>query len=408
MENYHIIFTIIGIAGFTVSWMPKLSEKTGISYSIFYLFAGVILFAVFPEKLPDPLPQHHNNLTVHLSELIVIISLMSAGIKIDQPFAFKTWRTPLKLVGFTMILLIIFTVLTGYYLLNFTLASAFLLAASLSPTDPVLASDVQVGPPNDSEKSSTKFILTAEAGLNDGMAFPFVWLAILIGNSSSLGSVDFIAWISYELIYKIISGIVMGYVLGRGVGCLIFTLSKKIKSLNANDGLLAVTSTLFVYGITEFAHGYGFIAVFIFAITLRHYEKDHDYHQKLHSFTDQTERFLLASLLIVFGGMIVRGVLNELTWEMAVFSVLFIFVARPAFTYLLLIFEKYSAKEKRAISFFGIKGLGSIFYLAFGIKEFNFSNQNELWSIVSFTILLSIIFHGFTANKAMKKVTKTV
>lgn len=408
MENYLIIFTIIGIAGFTVSWMPKLSEKTGISYSIFYLFAGVILFAVFPEKLPDPLPQHHNNLTVHLSELIVIISLMSAGIKIDQPFAFKTWRTPLKLVGFTMILLIIFTVLTGYYLLNFTLASAFLLAASLSPTDPVLASDVQVGPPNDSEKSSTKFILTAEAGLNDGMAFPFVWLAILIGNSSSLGNIDFIAWISYELIYKIISGIVMGYVLGRGVGYLIFTLSKKIKSLNANDGLLAVTSTLFVYGITEFAHGYGFIAVFIFAITLRHYEKDHDYHHKLYSFTDQTERFLLASLLIVFGGMIVRGVLNELTWEMAIFSVLFIFVARPSSTYLILIFEKYSAKEKRAISFYGIKGLGSIFYLAFGIKEFNFSNQNELWSIVSFTILLSIIFHGFTANKAMKKVTKTV
>ncbi|OCK50772.1 hypothetical protein BA768_18820 [Chryseobacterium sp. CBo1] len=408
MENYLVILTIIGIAGFTVTWMPQISEKTGISYSIFYLFAGMILYSIFPEKLPDPLPKHHIDLTVHLSELIVIISLMSAGIKLDQPFAFKTWRTPLKLVSITMILLIAFSFLAGYYLLNLTLASAFLLAAALSPTDPVLASDVQVGPPNDSEKSKTKFILTAEAGLNDGMAFPFVWLAIIIAKSGSMTELNIVEWFSYDVIYKIIVAVVISYLLGKAVGYLLFTMSKKFKSLNTNDGLLALTATLSVYGITEFAHGYGFIAVFIFAITLRHYEKDHEYHKKLHAFTDQTERFLLASLLIIFGGMIVRGILNYLSWETILFSFLFIFVARPLFSYIVIFREKYSIREKRAISFFGIKGLGSIFYLAFAIKEFNFPNQNELWSTVSFVILLSILFHGFTAPKAMKKVTETL
>lgn len=406
MDNYLLILTVIGVAGFAMTWMPQLSQKTGISYSVFFLCAGMVLYLAFPEVLPDPLPQHHNDLTLHLSELIVIISLMSAGIKIDQPFSLKAWKVPLKLIGFTMVLLIIFSVLLGYYFLNFALASAFLLAAALSPTDPVLASDVQVGPPNDSQKSKTKFVLTAEAGLNDGMAFPFVWLAILIGQSVSTGELDIWGWLGYDILYKISAATIIGYLLGSGVGYVIFTLSKKYKSLNSNDGLLAITSTLFVYGLTEFAHGYGFIAVFILAITLRHFEKDHDYHQKLHAFTDQTERFLLASLLIVFGGMIVRGVLNFLTWEMALFSVVFIFLARPLITYLILIPEKYSQQEKRAISFFGIKGLGSIFYLAFAFKEFNFSNQNEIWATVCFTILLSIVFHGFTAPKAMQKVTE--
>lgn len=165
----------------------------------------------------------------------------------------------------------------GYYFLGLGLASAVLLDAILAPTDSVLASDFQVGPSND-DMSEAKFSLTAEAGLNDGVAFPFT---ILGGKQGS-----FFEWFAIDVIYKITAGIIFGFLCGKGQGILLFKISKKYEALNTRDGLVALAATLFVYGITEIIHAYEFIGVFICAITLRHFEKDSQYHDKFHSFTD--------------------------------------------------------------------------------------------------------------------------
>lgn len=133
----------------------------------FYLLAGILLYTFLPTYLPDPLPQNNETLTLHLTELIVIISLMGAGLKIDREFSFKRWASPLKLIGKTMLLCIAITTFLGYYFLGLGLASATLMGAVLAPTDPVLAADVQVGPPNEPGKSETKFVLTSEAGLTE-------------------------------------------------------------------------------------------------------------------------------------------------------------------------------------------------------------------------------------------------
>ncbi|MCY0969200.1 cation:proton antiporter [Chryseobacterium wangxinyae] len=402
MDQYLIILVILGAATFSIAWMPKISKKTGISYSIFYVATGFLLYSLAPDFLPDPLPEKSPNLTLHLSELIVIISLMGTGIKIDRKFSFRSWSSPLKLIGFTMLLCIAAATAMGYYFLGLSLASAVLLGATLAPTDPVLASDVQVGPPNEGVKSEVKFALTSEAGLNDGVAFPFTWLAITVGLVLSGKEGSFFEWFAVDVIYRIAAGILIGYISGKGVGLLLFRISKKYEILRTRDGLVAVAATLLVYGITEIVHGYGFIAVFICAITLRHFEKEHQYHDKLHSFTDQIERLLLCLLLIIFGGTLALGILEPLTWQMILFSVVFLLIVRPLFGWLALSSSKMKNIEKFAIGFFGIRGMGSIFYLAFGISKFNFDHQDELWAIVSFTIVLSILIHGLTATSVME------
>jgi len=182
----------------------------------------------------------------------------------------------------------------------------------------------------------------------------------------------------------------------------VFDLAEKSKVLSNQDGLLAISVTLLVYGVTEMVSGYGFIAVFICAITMRHYEKHHKYHQKLHAFTDQIERLLVCLLLILFGGAIAMGVLSPLTWQMIVFAFVFVLVLRPLLGLIGLWTSKISGKEKLGIAFFGIRGMGSIFYLSFAFSKFGFENQQELWAVVLLTILISIVIHGLTATAAMK------
>jgi NhaP-type Na+/H+ or K+/H+ antiporter len=292
--------------------------------------------------------------------------------------------------------------LFGIGFLSLSLPSAILLGAVLAPTDPVLASDVQVGPPNDKTKSETKFSLTSEAGLNDGMAFPFVWLAITFALMAQQKEASIMNWFGYHLIYKIIAGSIIGYLAGKAVGFVIFRLSKKYKVLKPTQGFLAISLTLCVYSITEIAHGYGFIAVFVSALVLRHSEKEHHFHLELHDFTEQIERLLLAVLLIFFGGALVSGILGALDWKMVVFAFVFVLIVRPASAYLSLLGRKISLQDKIAIGFFGIRGMGSIFYLSFALVTAKFSDQKELWAIVTFTILLSILIHGATADRILK------
>ena len=400
MDHYMLILLLAGLSSLGMAFMPAIAKRTKISYAIVYVLIGVLIYSVWPQLLPSPLPQANNQLILHLTELIVIISLMGTAIKIDRSFSIKKWSTPLRLIFIAMMLCILACVLWGTLLLELALPSALLLGAVLAPTDPVLASDVQVGPPNEKVKSETKFSLTSEAGLNDGLAFPFTWLAIVVAKSGT-DSDTLLNWLGYHMIYKVLIGLFLGWICGKFVGYLVFTVFEKYKLMKPTDGFVAISLMLCTYGLTELVHGYGFIAVFIAGLTLRHSEKTHHYHKELHSFTDQMERLLLGILLIFFGGSLASGILMPLTWEMALFSFGFLLLVRPLSSYISLIGSTMHWKEKFAISFFGIRGMGSVYYLAFAIGHASFADEKSLWAIVAFTMVISIIIHGLTATAVM-------
>jgi NhaP-type Na+/H+ or K+/H+ antiporter len=278
-----------------------------------------------------------------------------------------------------------------------------LLAAALAPTDPVLAGDVQVGPPLEKSKSDVKFTLTAEAGLNDGISFPFTWLAITIALRAT-NDASLFEWFYFDLLYRIAAGLIIGYVVGKIIAYLVFTLPKKRDVVASRDGFIAISSTLLVYGVTEMVSGYGFVAVFICAVTLRNYELDHEFHVELHSFTDQIERMLMAIVLLLFGGTLVLHVFPDIVWQALMFAAVLVFVVRPLTSIPSVLGADLHNKEKGAISFYGIRGIGSLFYLSFGLQHTVFERAGELWDLACVVIFLSIVVHGFSASAVMERI----
>ena len=397
---------MIGLASLAMAWMPSIANRTKISYSIVYVLFGMFIYSLVP-LLPAANPFYNSSFSVHLTELVVIISLMGTGLKIDQPFNVKTWRIPFRLVSFTMILSIGVVAFLAHVYLKFDIASSLLLGAVLAPTDPVLASDVQVGPPLEEKKDTVRFSLTAEAGMNDGTAFPFTWLAIL----ASTATLDFPTlgeWFLRDVVYRMAAGVGMGFAMGRLLAYLVFRLPQKKDEVVVKDGFVGVATTLLVYGLTELVWGYGFVAVFVTAVTLRNYELYHKYHRKLHDFTEQIERILVAIVLLLFGGTLVHGILLSLTTSMVWLGLAVVLFIRPVTGLLGIIGEKHSAKEKLAIAFFGIRGMGSLFYLSFALVHGSFRNDRQLWSIVSFIIVLSLLIHGLTATTVFRKLDREV
>jgi sodium/hydrogen antiporter len=246
-----------------------------------------------------------------------------------------------------------------------------------------------------------RFTLTSEAGLNDGLAFPFVLLAIAFAQEGSLANVA--EWFAYAVIWKIAAGIGMGYVIGRALGWLTFHLPNRAKLSRTGAGFVALGITCIAYGLTEMVRGYGFLAVFVAALALRATKPEHDYHNKLHDFAEELERLMMMVLLVLLGGAMTGGDLfSALTWQAAVFGLLALFVVRPLAGWIGLIGTDPPPDEKAAISFFGIRGLGSIYYLAYALHHAKFEDANLLWSTAGFIILVSIVLHGITVTPAMR------
>jgi len=406
MKDHLLILTAMGAATLIMAWLPSLSKKIKISYPIILILVGFGLFyAGTPLNWPDA--YWPDAWVMKISEAIVIISLMGAGLKINRAFSWKTWRGALQLILITMPVFMLAILFLGIEFLHFSLPASILLAAVLAPTDPVLAEEVQLsGPKKDNEEDTElQFILTAEAGINDGLAFPFTYMAILVAQAGSWENFALGEWVLYKVFIKIILGIILGFVLGRAVGYLLEKLPQ-VANIRTRDGFLALSTTFFVYGLTELLYGYGFLAVFVAGLTIRQVEiEEQDFKHKMHNFVGEIERFLLVFWLVLFGGSLLNGVLENIGWQEILVALLIILVIRPIAGMLGLMGTRISIKERLGISFLGIKGIGSIFYLAWAFVTFgDFSERKEMYAITSLVILFSIVIHGLTAPHIIKYV----
>lgn len=392
MEEYILIFMLLGVIGILMAWLStELTDKI-ISFPMVMVALGALIYSL-PLELPDPDPHYHNSIILRLTEISVIISLMGTGLKINKSFSITNFRVPFLLVLITMVGCIVAVALTGWLLAGFASASALLLGAVFAPTDPVIADEVQVDF-HETEEHPVNFSLTAEAGLNDGMAFPFTWFAVLaasLGFSEGSWVTD---WILRDVGYRIIAGGFAGFILGRILAYSLFSLPERYEFPPIRREFVAIACTLLVYSVVESIHGYGFIAVFVAGLTLRHYEKEHDFHRAMHDFIDQTEKILLAIILVLLGGYAVTHMFSYLSWESVLLVMLFIFIIRPLFGRLALFNSGLNSKQKMAISFMGMKGVGSLFYLAFALHETAFAQPENLWATAGFLVLASVIIHG--------------
>lgn len=404
LDLYDVALLVLGLAAFGVVGLPRVLANRPLSYPIIYVAGGILLFSL-PLGFEGPNPIRLSEPTERLTEFGVIVALMGAGIGISRPFGWREWRTTWQLLGITMPLTIAAVALLGWAALGLVPATAVLLGAVLAPTDPVLASDVQVrGPAEEEEDDEVRFSLTSEAGLNDGLAFPFANLAVLMAITGTSPGNWWADFLFVEVLYKLGVGTVAGLVAGWLLAVAIFDRRSPLPP--TMDGMVALAATLIAFAGAEIAGGYGFLAVFVAAVMIRRSERQHEYHQVMHNFVGQIERLVTAVLLILFGGAISAGLLSALEWPDVVVAVAIVLVIRPVTGWLGLVGTGAGGLERRAIAFFGIRGVGSFYYLAHSMNQMGFTDGDRLWAIVGLVVIISVVLHGATATPAMRRMDR--
>lgn len=387
-----------------IAVLSKQSEW-GVPTAAFYLFFGAVA-AVGLHLLGIPAIDPINNaaLLERLTEAAILIALFTAALKIKRAFSLKGWRSPILLILIAMPLTIAGVALFANLVIGLSLGAAILLGAILAPTDPVLAGEVGVEEVGDGEDEEHRFALSAEAGLNDGFAFPFVFLGVFLalypaGNWWG-------EWLAADVLYAIFAGIALGALLGFLLGRLIDFLDRRGYITEDHEGWIAVAAILVIYGFVEWLGAYGFLAVFAGGLayrrrptrTIRHY-------RQIHKGAESLERISELALMVLIGSMLtISGLLEPglLGWALIF---LLLFLIRPLSVFLAFLGSHLKWKEKVFLGWFGIRGLGSLYYVAVAINSEALS-QGEmnlvLWITIG-AIVASVVLHGLTAEPLTKK-----
>lgn len=403
-DAHSVVYALAGLAALGGALLPRLIGHLPASPPMAFLALGVLVFSL-PLGLGSIDPLEHGEAAEYLTEIGVIVALMGAGLKLDRPLGWCTWQPTVRLLAVTMPLSILLAALVGWWAVGLAPATALLLGAVLAPTDPVLASDVQVGPPGGEpgEEDDLRFSLTSEAGLNDALAFPFTNAAIAMAAAGAGSSGWLLEWFGVDVLYKLAVGFGAGVLVGLLLSVVVFRTPENLRLASRGEGFVALAGTFLAYGVTELVGGYGFLAVFVAAVVLRRSEADHDYHETLHDFAEQTEQLLMIVLVVLLGGAVASGVLDALTWPAALAGLAVLFVVRPLAAWVALFRTRTPLPERAAIAFFGIRGIGSLYYLAYALNQEAFPEAELLWATVAFTVVVSIVVHGTTATMVTRR-----
>ena len=401
MDSYEVTLTVIGAAALAAAWLPRVLVNRPLSPLLVMVGLGAAFYLIpLGFELPDPF--QHREALERLTEMGVLIALMGAGLKLDRRIGWRSWRVTWRLLFVAMPLFIAAGAVLGAVVLGLSAASALLLASVLAPTDPVLAGDVQVGEPGGPEEDEVRFSLTSEAGLNDGLAFPFVYAAMAMAAHGADPSGWLAHWVLVDVVVRLVIAVAMGVIFGKIIGYLVFRVRfGTVGPAETAEGFVVLAAMFLVYGATEILHGYGFLAVFISAATFRDAERDHEYHRVLHGFAEQFERLFTVGLLVVFGGALTQGLLTGFDWRVVVFTAVLLVVLRPLTALLSLGRSIPDEFERRAVAFYGVRGVGSFYYLAYATSDDAFPHARLLFTVVATVVLASLIVHGASAGPVM-------
>lgn len=402
-EAYEIALAVLGAIMLLAAWLPQYFLHRHVTLPFLHLASGYLLFTFANIDVVNPLEEENRWLWEKLTEMAVIISLLGAGLKIEKEVNWRNWKPTFFLLAVTMPLTIVGVSLFGYWVCGLSVASAALLGAICAPTDPVLAADVQVSPPHEEHPhdNHVRFPLTSEAGLNDGLAFPFTYFAIGVALYGFGGEAWLGEWLWKAVIYKIAVGTFSGWALGYLLAKMIFKYPTEKPLAKEGLGCIALCILFIAYGGTELIGGYGFLAVFVAALRIKKSVDKHEYHLTLYEFSENLEHTGMSLILFMLGGLSTM-LLPALDIYGVLFGLTLIFVIRPAAGWIGMSRLDKRRYEKIVVAFYGIRGIGSIYYLAYAMGKADFEQMPWIWATVIFTIALSSAVHGFTAIPVMR------
>jgi sodium/hydrogen antiporter len=403
LDTFDLGILFVGIAVFAAVGALSHQRERAFSASLIYLGLGAgaaVAIGALDIDWIDPIADAE--LIEHLAEAALVIALFSAGLKLDRPLTFRDWSTVSRLLLLAMPLTIGAVALLGGALLGLSTGAALLLGAALAPTDPVLAGDIGVGPPGDEDEHEPNFALTAEAGLNDGLAGPFVLAGVFVAEQQADWGLE---WLAADVVYAI----AIGLAVGAGTGTLAAWSVKRLRSrdfLDATfDGFHAIATALVIYGLVELIGGYGFLGVFAGGIAFRRYEHDHEINATVHEGAERIEKLLELAVILLLGSMLTAGGLEVPGWEGWLLAVLLLAVVRPLACVLSLVGSRMDHPEEKAfVAWFGVRGVGTLYYLALIVTSEALAGAEQelvVWTCIA-AVLVSIVVHGMTAGPSLR------
>jgi sodium/hydrogen antiporter len=396
MDIYILALLVIGLLLLVVTLGSGWISRLPLSFALIYLLVGIFL-GPYGVNLIQIRP--NAEFLERLTEFVVIVSLFSCGLKMNRNLYLGAWRSTVRLIGFLMPISIFAIAAVGHWLLRMDWGPAILLGAILAPTDPVLASEVQIADLED--RDELRFGLTSEGGLNDALAFPFVYFGIYALKDSNWDN-WFKQWVAVDLIWAIAAGLVMGIVVAKAV----VWIDKRLQKFEEVDELMedfvALSIILLTYSLTEIVNGYGFLAVFVAGIVAqRSYHDPEKRHSQL-EFTERIEKLLEVGTILLLGSLLRWEAIKTHASQALLIAGLLIFVIRPVGTWISTIGGRFRPITRWFYGWFGIRGVGSIYYLcyAFGNGLKDELGEQIAW-ITYITIVISVILHGISATPLM-------
>src|SRR5512143_2364969 len=422
---------IIGILLITMALSGTLLKRLPVSTGMLYLAvgyglgpAGWGLMALHP--LADAATLER------MAEVTVLISLFATGLKLSLPLSHRHWRLPVRLAFGSMALTMALIATVGLFGFGLSLGAAVLLGAILAPTDPVLASEVQVEGIHDRDR--LRFSLTGEGSLNDGTAFPFVMLGLGLLGLHDLGTAGW-RWFAIDFCWAIAGGLLIGGALGALIGKLVVYLRTRHKEAVGLDEFLALGLIALTYGVAQLSHTYGFLAVFAAGLALQRVKEQpaanslpkvgvlgfrnrHAYEefatdtehasayltQAVQGFNEQLERVAELSIVLVVGALLPT---TQVPVAAGWFLPLLLLVLRPVSVALGLLGSPVARHQRVLIAWFGIRGIGSIYYLMYAINHgLPRSLTEDFIAITLTTVAVSIVLHGISVTPLMRRYAK--
>jgi NhaP-type Na+/H+ or K+/H+ antiporter len=398
----------IGALLVTMVLAGTLLGRLPLSSAMVYLALGWLLGPTMTNVLrPDPVM--HAGVLERLAEVALLISLFAVGMQLGVPLRDRRWRLPLRLAFVSMAVMVAMVAAIGVWLLALPLGAAVLLGAILAPTDPVLASGVRSEP--GSRPDRLGFSLAAEGGLNDGAAFPFVMLGLGLLGAHDLGP-GLVRWWSIDLLWATVGGVVIGAAVGAATGRLVVYLRSRHGEAVGLDEFLGLGLVAMAYGLAQLSLASGFLAVFAAglalqrvrerpsdAVTNRYAHHATDMRDSVQGFNEQLERLSELALVLAVGAMLAYAKPLPAVWW---FVPLMLLVLRPLSVVAAIAGEHLAAPQRAMIGWFGIRGIGSVFYLLFALRHgLEPRIADELVSLTLWTVAASIIAHGVTAQPLM-------
>lgn len=403
-----------------------------LSSAMIYLAVGYVLgpggFAVIT---PDP--RTHTDFLKILAEIAVLIALFTVGLKMGVTRFKRHWMLPVRLAFLTMTLTVGLIAAVAWWMLDLSPGAAILLGAILAPTDPVLASGVQLKAATDPDR--LRFSLAGEGGLNDGTAFPFVMLGLGLLGHHELGDGGW-RWWTVDLVWATIAGLGIGAALGSIIGWIIVRLRTRHQSAVGMDEFLSLGLIALAYGAAQLGMASGFLAVFAAGVALQRVKEQpesgteplapdanrsrksqtnrsvHSHHASaalsgsVQAFNEQLEKIAEFAIVLILGAMLPYALL---AWSpalliQATFVLILLAVVRPLAVWLGTIGEPFAPGQRAMVSWFGIRGIGSIYYLLFALHSGVAGDlAQQLTTLTLFVVAASIVMHGVTAQPLMKQ-----